>query len=168
MTGPRVTPPLLPEIDGYLYHLGVVVRDIDEGMAAYTRLLGVPAFHRLDTNYHARHREWEGTIANRNAFGKWGDLVVELVEPGLGNGPAGEYLDRRGPGLFHVGYATDDPTQTPGGIRPCFEVHPTRRPDGTFGIVYLDTLDELGFFIELVEMPSAERVIATVEALGRR
>jgi hypothetical protein len=53
-------------------------------------------------------------------------------------------------------------TQTPGGIRPCFEVPPTRRPDGTFGIVYLDTLDELGFFIELVETPSAERVIATV------
>ena len=153
-----------PNIDGRLYHLGVVVKDIDDGMDLYRRLLGVPSFHRLDTNYQARHRDWEGTIANRNAFGRWGDLVVELVEPGLGHGPAGEYLSRFGPGVFHVGYATDDPTQTPGGFRPCFEVHPTRRPDGSFGIVYLDTLDSLGFFVELVERASAERVIATVEA----
>ncbi len=165
MTCPPVIPPLLPEIDGRLYHLGIVVRDIDDGMVAYRRLLGVPAFHRLDTNYHARHRDWEGTIANRNAFGKWGDLIVELVEPGLGRGPAHEYLNLRGPGIFHVGYATDNPAQTPGGIRPCFEVHPTRRLDGTFGIVYLDTLELLGFYVELVETPSAQRIIATVHAM---
>lgn len=166
MTSPVMLPTPLPDIDGRLYHLGAVVRDIDEAMATYTRLLGVPAFHRLDTNYHARHRDWEGTIANRNAFGKWGDLVVELVEPGLGEGPADEYLERHGPGLFHVGYATDDPSQTPGGIGPCFEVHSTRRSDGTFGIVYLDTLAVLGFFVELVETPLAERIIASVDALG--
>jgi hypothetical protein len=67
-----------------------------------------------------------------------------------------------------VGYASEDPSQTPGGIRPCFEVHPTRRPDGTFGIGSLDTLDMLGFFVELVETPSAERIIAAVDALGAR
>ncbi len=165
MTSSPMIPPLISEMDGRLYHLGIVVRDIDEGMAHYACLLGVPAFHRLDTNYQARHREWEGTIANRNAFGKWGDLIVELVEPGLGHGPAHEYLDTRGPGIFHVGYATDNPAQTPGGIQPCFEVHQTRRPDGTFGIVYLDTLELLGFFVELVETASAQRIIATVHAM---
>ena len=155
-----------PPIDGRLYHLGVVVRDVDAAMARYRALLGVPAFHRLDTNYQARHRDWVGTIANRNAFGKWGDLVVELVEPGLGRGPAGEYLDSRGEGVFHVGYATDDPTQRPGGVAPCFEVHPTIRPDGTHGIVYLDTLDTLGFFVELVDRPMAERIVELVEGLA--
>src|SRR4051794_7420462 len=142
-----------PKIDGKLYHLGVVVRDIDAAMGRYRTLLGVPSFHRLDTNYQARHRDWRGTIANRNAFGRWGDLVVELVEPGLGNGPAGEFLERRGEGIFHVGYATDDPTQRPGGVSACFEVLSSVRPDGTFGIVYLDTVDALGFFLELVHTP---------------
>ena len=79
-----------PEIDGRLYHFGVVVRDIDAAMATYRTLLGVPSFRRVDTNYPARHRDWTGTIANRNAFGRWGDLIVELVEPGLGAGPARE------------------------------------------------------------------------------
>lgn len=153
----------LPQIDGRLYHLGVVVRDIDAAMDAYRTFLGVPAFHRLDTNYPARHRDWQGTIANRNAFGKWGDLIVELVEPGLGNGPAGEYLHARGEGVFHVGYATDDPTQRPGGVAPCFEVRSTRRPDGTYGIVYLDTMGTLGFFVELVHTPVAQNVISMVD-----
>jgi methylmalonyl-CoA/ethylmalonyl-CoA epimerase len=88
-----------PEIDADLFHLGVVVRDIDAAMAAYRTVLGVPSFHRIDTNYPARHRGWRGTIANRNAFGEWGDLIVELVEPGLGNGPAGEFLAARGEGM---------------------------------------------------------------------
>ena len=153
-------------IDGRLYHLGVVVRDVDRGMATYSTLLGVPAWHRIDTHYEARHRDWQGTIANRNAFGAWGDLLVELVEPGLGQGPAGEFLERRGEGVFHVGYSVDDPTQRPGGRGPCFEVHPTRRDDGTYGIVYLDTLDDLGFFVELVHAPIAENIIAMVAALA--
>ncbi|CAB4364089.1 MAG: hypothetical protein F2681_08785 [Actinobacteria bacterium] len=154
-----------PAIDGQLYHLGVAVRDIDVGMATYRTLLGVPKFHRLDTNYQARHREWEGTIANRNAFGRWGSLVVELVEPGQGQGPAREFLDARGEGVFHVGYATDDPTQRPGGVEACFEVGSSLRPDGTYGIVYLDTLGALGFFLELVHTPMAQHVIALVDAL---
>jgi hypothetical protein len=139
---------------------------MEAGMARYRTLLGVPTFHRHDTNYQARHRDWVGTIANRNAFGKWGDLVVELVEPGLGQGPAGEFLRSRGEGVFHVGYATDDPTQRPGGIGPCFESYATVRPDGTYGIVYLDTLKTLGFFVELVHTPIAERIIQMVADLA--
>ena len=156
----------VPIIDGRLYHLGVVVRDVDAAMATYSTLLGVPAFHRVDTNYPARHRDWEGTIANRNAFGRWGNLIVEVVEPGLGDGPAAEFLDVRGEGVFHVGYATDDPTQRPGGLGPCFEVRNTIRADGTYGIVYLDTLETLGFFVELVHTPIADGIVELVEALA--
>jgi catechol 2,3-dioxygenase-like lactoylglutathione lyase family enzyme len=153
-----------PRIDGRLYHLGVATRDLDRAMAAWGTLLGVRAWHRIGTNYPARHRDWEGTIAQRNAFGRWGDVIVELVEVGQGNGPVREFLSTRGEGLFHVGYATDDPTQRPGGVEPCFEVR-TPQPDGAPGIVYLDTIDTLGFFLELVPTPLAERVIAMVDAL---
>jgi hypothetical protein len=149
-------------IQGRLYHLGVVVRDIDDAMVTYRSLFGLTAFHRMDTNYPARHRHWTGTIANRNAFGWLGQLMVELVEPGLGQGPAHEFLATRGEGLFHIGYATDDPGQRPGGVGPCFEVHSSRRSDGTYGIVYLDTVDSVGFFVELVETAMADRLMTLV------
>ena len=151
-----------PAIKGDLYHLGVVVRDLDAAMATYGSVFGMAGFHRIDTNYEARHRDWTGTIANRNGFGRLGELMVELVEPGQGHGPAHEFLETRGEGLFHIGYATEDPAQRPGGVAPCFEVYPTRRPDGTYGIVYLDTLESLGFFVELVERSAADRLMALV------
>lgn len=158
-------PDLQPRIDGNFYHFGVVVKDIDAAMDNYRTLLGVPSFQRLDTNYEARHRGWQGTIANRNAFGKCGDILVELVEPGRGHGPAQEALEARGEGVFHVGYSVDDPAQRPGGVEACFEVIQTRRPDGAFGIVYLDTIDRLGFFVELVETSMADMIIKMVDAL---
>jgi methylmalonyl-CoA/ethylmalonyl-CoA epimerase len=163
-----VTEGLTPGIDGRLYHLGVVVRDVDAAMDAYRSVLGVPAFHRIDTNYEARFRDWHGTIANRNAFGRLGDVMVELVEPGRGAGPAHYCLAARGEGVFHLGYMTDDPRQRPSGTEACFEVGSTRRPDGTYGIVYLETFDTLGYFVELVDRPMAEGLITLVdEAIGR-
>jgi methylmalonyl-CoA/ethylmalonyl-CoA epimerase len=155
----------LPEIKGHLHHLGIVVHDIDEAMSAYRTLLGVPAFHRMDTNYQARYRDCQGTVADKIAFGKLGSLVVELVAPDLGQSPARDYLETHGPGLYHVGYTTDDPTQRPGGVTPCFEVEMSKRPDGTYGIVYLDTIGVLGYFVELLDRPSAEGIVAMVDAL---
>lgn len=154
-----------PSIEGRLYHVGIAVQDLEAAMQTYRTLFGVTAFHRIDTNYPARHRDWEGSIANRNAFGMVGPLMVELVEPGLGDGPAREFLDQRGQGIFHIGYATDHPTQRPGGVAPCFEVHSSRRADGSYGIVYLDTLDSLGYFVELVDTPIADGLIELVRQL---
>jgi catechol 2,3-dioxygenase-like lactoylglutathione lyase family enzyme len=158
------TPGVFPPVQGRFYHLGLAVRDLDAAMESYRAVFGVRAFHRIDTNYPARHRDWVGTIANRNAFAYLGDLLVELVEPRLGQGPVGEFLSSRGEGVFHVGFATDDPTQRPGGVPACFEVHSTARPDGTYGIVYLDTVTALGYFLELVDTEMAQRIEETVRS----
>ena len=78
------------EFKGDLYQIGVVVRDIDAGMEQYRRLLGLGPFWRLDTRYEGRYRDWTGVFANRNAFTRWGDLYLEMIEPGLGQGNARE------------------------------------------------------------------------------
>jgi hypothetical protein len=107
------------KFDGDLYQVGVVVRNIEQGMARYRALLGLGPFWRLDTNYHGRYRNWRGTFANKNAFARWGDLYLEMIEPGLGEGNAKEWLETRGEGIFHVGYATDNLDQRPGGVEVC-------------------------------------------------
>jgi hypothetical protein len=163
---PDVRPGAGPAIHGSIYHVGVVVRDLDSAMDLYRLVLGVPAFHRIDTSYPARHRDWYGTIANRNAFGRSGGLIFELVEPGVPNGPAHEFLSSRGEGVFHIGYSTDDPAQRPAGVGPCFEVESSRMADGNCGIVYLDTIASLGYFVELVETSMAERIVAFVDDLA--
>lgn len=80
-------------LQGDFYQIGIVVRDIDEGMAHYQELLGVGPFWRLDTDYEGRYREWRGRFANRNAFTRWGNVYLEMDpardRPGQRQGMAG-------------------------------------------------------------------------------
>src|SRR4029079_7488170 len=57
-------------LQGDFYQVGVVVRDVEAGMARYRALLGLGPFMRLETCYRARYRDWTGEIANRNAFAR--------------------------------------------------------------------------------------------------
>lgn len=146
---------------GELYQIGVVVRDIEQGMAQYRRLLGLGPFWRLDTRYEGRYRNWTGVFANRNAFTRWGDLYLEMIEPGEGLGNAREWLETRGEGIFHLGYASDDLSQRPDGVEVCFESFGARLPSGAAAVIHLDTVDRLGYFVELSDR-------ALVTKLNRR
>jgi methylmalonyl-CoA/ethylmalonyl-CoA epimerase len=146
---------------GERYQIGVVVRDIEQGMAQYRRLLGLGPFWRLDTRYEGRYRNWTGVFANRNAFTRWGDLYLEMIEPGEGLGNAREWLETRGEGIFHLGYASDDLSQRPDGVEVCFESFGARLPSGAAAVIHLDTVDRLGYFVELSDR-------ALVTKLNRR
>lgn len=144
--------------EGKLYQIGVVVRDIDAGMEHYRTLLGLGPFQRLDTHYTGRYRGTLQQIANRNAFARWGDLYLEMVEPGEGQSSASEWLAARGEGIFHLGYATTDLQQRPAGVEVCFETVENLTEEGHPAIVHLDTLEQLGYFVELADHRLAERL----------
>lgn len=143
------------------YHIGIVVRDLDAAIAGYGRIHGIDSWMRLDTDYPARHRGRETHVANHNAFGYSGAIMLELVEPGIGDTPAAEFLTTRGEGMFHLGYAVDDPLALPPGTDVCFEVLSLDPP-----IVYLDTVPDLGYYVELVPRPVAEQLMDAVAATG--
>lgn len=151
------------DLQGDFYQIGVVVRDIDAGMEHYRRLLGLGPFWRLDTNYRGCYRDWTGTFANRNAFTRWGDVYLEMIEPGLGEGNAKEWLKTRGEGIFHLGYAVDDMTQRPDGVECVFESWGATLPDGGAAVIHLDTVDRLGYFVELSHRPLVEKLNARID-----
>ncbi|GAC1577736.1 MAG: hypothetical protein NVS3B5_09980 [Sphingomicrobium sp.] len=150
-------------VEGDFYQIGVVVRDLDPGMAQYRTLLGLGPFMQMQTRYRGRFRDWEGTIANRNAFTKWGDLYLEMVEPGLGQGNAREWLETRGEGIFHLGYATDNLTQRPGGAPVCFESFGATLANGAPAVIHLDTVAQLGYFVELSDRGLVDRLNSAVD-----
>lgn len=141
------------------YHVGVVVNDLERTMDSYGEIYGIERWMRIDTDYPARHCGRETHVANRNAFGYAGTTMYELVQPGVGDTPAAHFLATRGEGMFHLGYSVDDTSDLPPGTSVCFEVLSLEPP-----IVYLDTLDRLGFYLELVPRPMADRIIAAVTA----
>jgi hypothetical protein len=126
-------------------------------------LLGLGPFLRMDTHYQGRYRNWTGTFANRNAFTRWGNVYLEMIEPGLGEGNAKEWLATRGEGIFHLGYATDDLDQRPEGVEVCFESLGALTSDGRPAVIHLDTVAQLGYFVELTDRPLANKLNAWID-----
>jgi hypothetical protein len=152
------------QFEGTLYQIGVVVKNLEAGMAHYSTLLGLGPWARVDTDYTARYRDWTGRIANRNAFARWGSLYLEMIEPGVGEANAMEWLRTRGEGIFHLGYATDNLEQRPGGVEAVFETLDTRTADGLPAIVHLDTVAQLGYFVELSDRPLVDRLCQWIDS----
>jgi len=151
------------EFDGKLYQIGVVVRDLEASMEHYRTLFGLGRFRRLDTDYTGRYRGIEQRIANRNAFARWGDVYLEMVEPGSGQSSASEWLESRGEGIFHLGYATSNLEQRPGGAQVCFETIDNLNAKGHPAIIHLDTVSQLGYFVELADMQLADRLAQWID-----
>jgi len=83
---------------GRIDHIGVAVEDLDEAVTVYRDLLGMREQHRETV-------EEQGVDA---VLLEIGGGHVELLSP-LGSGtPVGKFLKRKGPGLHHVAYQTDD------------------------------------------------------------
>lgn len=157
-----IVPPGLAGPTGKVYQVGAVTADLERAMEAYSRLLGLTGWKRMDTDYHGRYRNWSGRIANRNAFAPWGAIHLELIEPGEGEGNAKEWLRTRGEGIFHLGVAVDDVRHRAADAEVVFEVTSRLQPDGSPAIVHLDTVAELGYFVELAWRPMAEQLTAWV------
>ncbi|EIV94288.1 VOC family protein [Frankia sp. QA3] len=91
------------------HHFGIVVTDLDLARELYTVSLGIDSWRTLALSGPAVRRGRPVALdGTRVAIGRLGTSLVELVEPGCQPGTAREILDRRGEGLFAIGYVVDD------------------------------------------------------------
>ena len=81
-----------------IHHIGVAVEDLDEAISAYERLFDA----RLE---HRQGLESQGVEAAAILVGA---SRVELLAPTGPDTPVGRFLAKRGPGMHHVAYRTDD------------------------------------------------------------
>ena len=81
-----------------IHHVGVAVRDLDEALATYGRLLGG----------EVEHRDVLADQGVEAASVRVGESRVELLAATGPDTPVGRFLERRGPGLHHVAYEVDD------------------------------------------------------------
>lgn len=83
---------------GRIDHIGVAVDDLDEAISLYRDRLGMPL----------QHRETVEQLGVEAVLLGIGESHVELLRPALPDSPVGRFLERRGPGMHHVAYQTDD------------------------------------------------------------
>jgi methylmalonyl-CoA/ethylmalonyl-CoA epimerase len=86
-----------------LAHIGVAVKDIDEGIAFFKEKFGAV----LDTSKAADGKLDFGL--HISALVKAGDLTFELMQPTHeGVGPVGKFLAEKGEGLHHISLKVDN------------------------------------------------------------
>ncbi|MET0557846.1 MAG: methylmalonyl-CoA epimerase [Solirubrobacterales bacterium] len=83
---------------GRIDHIGVAVEDLDAAIALYQESFGMELVHRETV-------ESQGVEA---VLLDVGDGHVELLSPLGPDTAVGKFLAKRGKGLHHVAYATDD------------------------------------------------------------
>jgi methylmalonyl-CoA epimerase len=83
---------------GRIDHIGVAVDDLDEAISLYRDRLGMPL----------QHRETVEQLGVEAVLLGIGEGHVELLRPALPDSPVGRFLERRGPGMHHVAYQTED------------------------------------------------------------
>jgi methylmalonyl-CoA/ethylmalonyl-CoA epimerase len=83
---------------GRIDHIGVAVEDLDGAIELYETSFGMPA----------AHRETVEEFGVEAVLLDVGDGHVELLRPLGPDTGVGRFLDKNGPGMHHVAYATDD------------------------------------------------------------
>jgi len=96
----------LPPID----QIGFVVPDMKTAIKLYEPLFG--PFSMMDSPIEgAIYRGQEKDCQLQLAFGKSGDLEIELIAPSGGEGPHQEFINAGGNGMHHVRYRVADHDQ---------------------------------------------------------
>jgi methylmalonyl-CoA/ethylmalonyl-CoA epimerase len=87
---------------GRIDHIGVVVEDLDAAVRLYSK----------DFEMAEQHRETVEAFDVEAVLLEVGDGHVELLRPLSGDSGVGKFLERNGPGIHHVAYATEDIDRT--------------------------------------------------------
>lgn len=138
----------------HLHHVCIVVDDLDAAVEYYESL-GVgpwtdfpslePFGHELETP------DPEAFFALRYKFAPIGPgIQLQLCEPGEGRTPQREFLDKYGPGVFHLGFSVADVDAAEGaGTDAGLDVLLHGRVPSRAGFTYFDTKDEAGVVLQV-------------------
>lgn len=88
----------MDKLIGDVIELTIVVRDIDEAAKRFGNLYGLEVAHRGESE----------EFGFKNAILPLGKGHIELLQPTDPNKAAGKFLERRGEGVYLVGFATED------------------------------------------------------------
>ncbi|RRR76867.1 MAG: methylmalonyl-CoA epimerase [Candidatus Viridilinea halotolerans] len=79
-------------------HIGLAVRDVEEGIAFYTQAFGITEWERI-------------SLADRHmavGVARLGETLIELIAPTSEDAAFAKFLRDKGPGIHHIAYRVDD------------------------------------------------------------
>lgn len=141
---------------GELHHLSIVVRDMAKAVKYYTSI-GIGPFRE-----YPPMREYttinvpdeEGFYNLRIMVARIGPVDLQLIQPGEGESLYKDYLEKRGEGVYHLGFVVDDIEESEADVqrRGLRIISNGRRADGS-GFAYLDTAEKAGVTLLIRQSP---------------
>ncbi|MDO9153312.1 MAG: methylmalonyl-CoA epimerase [Paludibacter sp.] len=88
-------------IPTHIDHIGIAVKNLEESITLYEKLLGVECY--------AIEEVADQFV--RTAFFLVGQTKIELLESTDPEGPIGSFIEKRGEGIHHIAFATENTDQ---------------------------------------------------------
>jgi methylmalonyl-CoA/ethylmalonyl-CoA epimerase len=144
--------------------VGFLVEDLEAAAHRFSALYGVDEWrvwtYGPQVTSSLTYRGRVAIYAMRLALAGSGPQI-ELIEPLHGPTIYGEWIERYGYGLHHLGTVVDDLAGAMRAMQAAgFELIQSGVGyglDGDGGYAYFDTLDRLGHIVELIEVPARRR-----------
>jgi methylmalonyl-CoA/ethylmalonyl-CoA epimerase len=146
-----------------IHHICIAVEDIDRAIAFYESI-GIGPWHDYPPLTAFDDLDVPSVDGFHKLVYRWamiGDLQLQLVEPGPEPTPQREFLDAKGPGVYHLGFVVEDADRAERdveslGVRAKMR---GRRPNGS-GFTYFDTRSQAGVTLEIRQSPPGEDLSA--------
>jgi Glyoxalase/Bleomycin resistance protein/Dioxygenase superfamily len=144
---------LLARVGPGIFQHAWVVEDLAAAKEAMGSALGCGDFVEFEMEQTWELRGEPVSSAMTTAFARSGNVQIELMQPLRGGGVVQEFLDRYGPGPHHHGTLVDDLDATVAAAAEHGFPPVMTGQMGTVRIAFLDTVDDLGLYLELLEDP---------------
>ncbi|MFA5713381.1 MAG: methylmalonyl-CoA epimerase [Bacteroidales bacterium] len=131
----------------HIEHIGIAVKSLDSAIPLYENLLGIKCY--------AIEEVVDQKV--KTAFFKVGETKIELLESTDPTGPIGQFIEKRGEGVHHLAFATDNIVEdlkklSNQGIR-LIDQTPRKGAEG-LDIAFLHPKSTSGVLMELCEHPN--------------
>lgn len=151
----------LPFLKNGVAQVGIIVEDLDKAVETYWKLFGIGPWHIYTygkplvkrMTYHGEPSEYKMRVA----LSYLGPTRIELIEMMEGGTVYADFVEEHSYGVHHFGVLVDDMEEA---IAEAEAAGLTMTQDGAgFGLdgdghyAYLDTEEEIGVTIELIERP---------------
>jgi catechol 2,3-dioxygenase-like lactoylglutathione lyase family enzyme len=144
---------LLSRIGSGIFQQAWVVDDLDAAEAAMRTSLGCGEFTKFVMDEPWTLRGKPASCALSLGFARSGNMQIELMQPLSGEGVQVEFLKEHGPGPHHLGVLVDDLDAALAAAADDGFESPMAGQFATVRLAFLDTVDVLGMYIELIEDP---------------
>ncbi|MPM15307.1 hypothetical protein SDC9_61675 [bioreactor metagenome] len=132
----------------HIEHIGIAVKSLENAIPVYEQMLGLKCY--------AVEEVADQKV--KTAFFKVGQTKIELLEGTDPEGPIGKFIEKKGEGVHHIAFATEDGLQKSldelaGKGVQLIDKAPRKGAEG-LNIAFLHPKSTIGVLTELCEDPS--------------